>query len=210
MQMWVGRQRTLGQELQMSWLAHGQKISATLLTHSQLSETVHWQLSVTLVSFLMLVRDWIRWTRPRVQIAKSAITGNDIRIARLESAVLAVPVHFSFAVYHRAPGGVTISLTGRSSEPCYDRNGSDTNCQFRKGFRHDDSRQRLTRHHLSGGAQGPDPVQALLQAGPPDAVQPPPAAEGTLWCLVAADAGAVLRRIAAKRANVVLLNIFIS
>src|ERR1700720_2413415 len=70
------------------------------------------------------------------------------------------------------------------------------------------TRQRMTRHHLSGGAQGPDPVQALLQAGPPDAVQPPPAAGGTRWCLVAADAGrAVLRRIAAKRANVVLLNI---
>jgi hypothetical protein len=139
--MWVGRQRTLGQELQMSWLAHGQKISATLLTrlvHSQLSETVHWQLSVTLVSFLMLVRDWIRWTRPRVQIAKSAITGNDIRIARLESAVLAVPVNFSFAVYHRAPGGVTISLTGRSSEARYDRNGSDTNCQVRRDSCHDD------------------------------------------------------------------------
>src|SRR5215471_11091900 len=32
------------------------------------------------------------------------------------------------------------------------------------------------RHQLSGGAQGPDHVQALLQAGPPDAVQPPPAA----------------------------------
>jgi hypothetical protein len=31
----------------------------------------------------------------------------------------------------------------------------------------------VLRHHLSGGAQGPDPVQALLQAGPPDAVQPP-------------------------------------
>ena len=36
------------------------------------------------------------------------------------------------------------------------------------------------RHQLSGGAQGPDPVQALLQAGPPDAVQPPPAEAGTL------------------------------
>jgi len=36
--------------------------------------------------------------------------------------------------------------------------------------------------------KGPDPEQALLQAGPPDAVQPPPTAEGTLWCLVAADA----------------------
>jgi hypothetical protein len=34
------------------------------------------------------------------------------------------------------------------------------------------------RHHLSGGAHGPDPVQALLQAGPPDAVQPAPAATG--------------------------------
>src|SRR6516162_6945359 len=121
----------------MSWPANEQKISATLLTslvHSQLSVTVHWQLSVTLVSFLMLVRDWIRWTRPRVQIAKSAITGNDIRIARLESAVLAVPVHFSFAVYHRAPGGVTVSLTGGSSGPCYNRNGSETDCQFRRDF----------------------------------------------------------------------------
>jgi hypothetical protein len=38
-----------------------------------------------LVSFLMLVCDWIRWIRPRVQIA-----------------------HFSFAVDYRAPGGVTI------------------------------------------------------------------------------------------------------
>src|SRR6516225_3424718 len=141
LQMWVGRQRTRSQELQMSWPANGQKISATLLTslvHSQLSVTVHWQLSVTLVSFLMLVRDWIRWTRPRVQIAKSAITGNDIRIARLESAVLAVPVHFSFAVYHRAPGGVTVSLTGGSSGPCYNRNGSETDCQFRRDFCHDD------------------------------------------------------------------------
>jgi len=35
-------------------------------------------------------------------------------------------------------------------------------------------------HHLSGGAQGPDPVQALLQAGPPDAVQPPPAAAASV------------------------------
>ena len=73
------------------------------------------------------------------------------------------------------------------------------------------SERTLERMRVSGGAQGPDPVQALLQAGPPDAVQPPLAAEGTLWCLVAADAGrALLRRIAAKRANVVLLNIFIS
>ena len=39
-------------------------------------------------------------------------------------------------------------------------------------------RQRITRHQLSGGAHGPDPVQALLQAGPPDAVQPPPPAVG--------------------------------
>ncbi len=74
----------------------------------------------------------------------------------------------------------------------------------------DDDPSLSSCHHLSGGAQGPDPVQALLQAGPPDAVQPLLAAAGT-WCLVAADAGrAVLRRIAAKRANVVLSNIFIS
>src|SRR6516162_873503 len=39
-----------------------------------------------------------------------------------------------------------------------------------------DEAQPRMKLHLSGGAQGPDPVQALLQAGPPDAVQPPPAA----------------------------------
>jgi hypothetical protein len=36
------------------------------------------------------------------------------------------------------------------------------------------------RHQRSGGAQGPDPEQALLQAGPPDAVQPPPTAAGVM------------------------------
>src|SRR5215472_13709398 len=48
-------------------------------------------------------------------------------------------------------------------------------CQYRT---FEEARQQMTCHHLSGGAQaggaqGPDPVQALLQAGPPDAVQPP-------------------------------------
>jgi len=134
LQMWVGRQRTRGQELQMSWPAHGQKTSATLLT-----SLVHSQLSVTLVLFLMLVRDWIRWTRPRVQIAKSAITGNDIRIARLESAVLAVPIHLSFAVYYRAPGGIAISSAGRSSKRRCGRKSRETKYQFCRGFfQHDE------------------------------------------------------------------------
>src|ERR1700740_3237891 len=33
--------------------------------------------------------------------------------------------------------------------------------------------RQMTRHQLSGGAQGPDPVQALLQDGPPFAGQTP-------------------------------------
>jgi hypothetical protein len=47
LQMWVGRQRMRGRELQMLWPAHGQKFSATLLTKLVQSVTVHWQLSVT-------------------------------------------------------------------------------------------------------------------------------------------------------------------
>src|SRR5215469_17950458 len=103
--MWVGRQPPRWQELQMSRPAIERKISATLLARLV-------QLSVTLVSLLMLVRDWIRRAGPRVQIAKSAITRDHVRNAFLHSAVLAVPVHVSFEVYYCAPRGVTISSTG--------------------------------------------------------------------------------------------------
>jgi hypothetical protein len=37
-----------------------------------------------------------------------------------------------------------------------------------------------THHHLSGGAQGPDPVQALLQDGPPEGGQLSPNALGSM------------------------------
>jgi hypothetical protein len=41
------------------------------------------------------VGDYLRRSRPRVQIAKAAITGEYVTqmVARLECAVLAVPVH---------------------------------------------------------------------------------------------------------------------
>jgi len=91
------------------------------------------------VSFLVLVCDSIRWTRPRVQIAKAAIAGDYVRDAFFYSAVLAVPVHVSLEAYYCAPRGITISPAGRRSEPCCRRKGSDTNRLFRKGFRHVDS-----------------------------------------------------------------------
>jgi len=75
-------------------------------------------------------------SRPRVQSAKAAITGDYVRAAFLNRAVLAVPVHVSAESYYRAPGGITISSAGRSSEPRRRRKGNDANCQFRKG--HDD------------------------------------------------------------------------
>ena len=91
------------------------------------------------VSSLMFIGDCRSRTRPRVQIAKSAITRDHVRNAFLHSTVLAVPVHVSFEVYYCAPGGVTISSTGRSSEPRYRHSRSETNCQFHKGFCHDKS-----------------------------------------------------------------------
>jgi hypothetical protein len=41
------------------------------------------------------------------------------------------------------------------------------------------------RHQLSGGAQGPDPVQALLQDGPPFAGQAPVMLRGTVLKIIA-------------------------
>jgi hypothetical protein len=76
----------------------------------------------------LLIRSW-----PRVQSAKAAITGDYVRAAFLNRAVLAVPVHVSAESYYRAPGGITVSSAGRSSEPRRRRKGNNTNCQFRKG-----------------------------------------------------------------------------
>ena len=85
----------------------------------------------------MFVCDCLKRTRPRVQIAKSAITCDHVRNTFLHSAVLTVPVHVALEVHYSAPGGVTISLAGRGSEPGCRCKSSDTKCQFRKGFRHD-------------------------------------------------------------------------
>ena len=62
--------------------------------------TSHWHLLVTRVSFLMFVRDYLGGSRSRVQSAKTSITGDDIRHAFLNCAVLAVPVHVSLQGYY--------------------------------------------------------------------------------------------------------------
>jgi hypothetical protein len=60
-------------------------------------------------------------------------------VARLECGVLAVPVHTALTgINYRAPGGFARGMAGRSSEPSRRHKGRDTNCQFRRGFRHDD------------------------------------------------------------------------
>jgi hypothetical protein len=98
------------------------------------------RLSVSRVSFLIFVRDCLRRSRPRVQIAKAAITGEYVTqmVARLECAVLAVPVHGSLSdINYRAPGGITISSAGRSPKRHRGGEHSNAKCQFRKGFFHD-------------------------------------------------------------------------
>ena len=69
------------------------------------------------LSFLMLVSDCVGRPRPRVQIAKAAITSNYIRNTLFHRAVLAIPVSISSKAIDSAPGGVAISSAGRSSEP---------------------------------------------------------------------------------------------
>jgi len=91
------------------------------------------------VSFLISVRDYLRRTWPRVQIAKTAITGDHVRAAFFYRAILAVPVHVTCPnVYYCTPRSITKSSTGRGSEPRRRQKGGDANHQFRKGFRHDD------------------------------------------------------------------------
>src|SRR5271166_2488030 len=89
------------------------------------------------VSFLILifVRDHLRRSRPRVQIAKAAITGEHVRDAFFHRAVLAVPVHSTCPdVYYCAPRGIAKSLARRSSKRRRRCKSSDTKHQFRKGF----------------------------------------------------------------------------
>ena len=91
-------------------------------------------LSVLRVAFPVFVRNYLRWSRPRVQIAKAAITGEyvTILVTCLECFVLAVPVHVAFSKADDcAPGGITISSAGRASEPRCRRKSSNTKCQFR-------------------------------------------------------------------------------
>jgi hypothetical protein len=68
------------------------------------------------VSFLMIfVRDHLRRSWPRVQIAKAAITGEYVTqmVARLECGVLAVPVHGACPdVYYCAPRGIATRSAG--------------------------------------------------------------------------------------------------
>ena len=89
------------------------------------------------MTFLVFVRDYLRWARPWVHVAKAAIS-QPVRIARLKSAVLAVPVRLTFAVYYCAPGSIAKSSAGRSSKRCRRCKSSDTKYQFRRGFQHDE------------------------------------------------------------------------
>ena len=94
--------------------------------------------SVLLVALPEFVGDYLGWSRPRVQIAKTAITCNDIRIGRLESAILAVPVSIFSDAIDCAPGGIAISSAGCSSKRRRRCKSSDTKYQFRECFQHDE------------------------------------------------------------------------
>jgi hypothetical protein len=70
------------------------------------------------VAFRVFVGDYLRWSRPRVQIAKAAITGEYVTqmVARLECAVLAVPVRSALVdINDRAPRGIAKGMAWRSS-----------------------------------------------------------------------------------------------
>jgi hypothetical protein len=96
-------------------------------------------LSVWRLPFLMSVRDELRRSGPRIQIAKAAITGDHVRATFFNRAVLAVPVHVTWPdVYHSTPGGIAIGSTGRSSEPHNRRKCGDSGGHFPKAFRHDE------------------------------------------------------------------------
>src|SRR6516165_2912321 len=95
-------------------------------------------LSVLRVTFLVFVRDYLRWSRPWIHVAKATISQR-VRIARCERAVLAVPVHVAFSkAFHRAPGSIAKSTAGRSSKRRRRCKSSDTKRQFCKGFQHNE------------------------------------------------------------------------
>jgi hypothetical protein len=128
-------------------------------------------LSVSRVSFLIFVRDYLRRSRPRVQIAKAAITGEYVTqmVARLECGVLAVPVHGALSdVNHRAPRGITISSAGRSPKRHRGGERSNAKCQFRNGFCHDLNTAR--EKHIPFQRVG----LAFLMGGTPLPIQLPP------------------------------------
>jgi hypothetical protein len=86
----------------------------------------------------MLVHDRVGGTRPRVQIAKAAITGDDVGDTFFYRAVVAVPIHITCTdVDYCAPGRVTTSMTRASSPARRRRKCSDANDQFRASFNHD-------------------------------------------------------------------------
>ena len=98
------------------------------------------RLSVSRVAVLIFVRDYLRRSRPRVQIAKAAITSEYVAqmVARLEREILTVPIHGACPdVNNRAPGGIAISSARRS--PKRHRRGERSNAkrQFRYGFCHE-------------------------------------------------------------------------
>src|SRR5215468_11139096 len=90
--------------------------------------------SVSAVSF-QSVGGYLRRPRPRVQIAKAAITGEYVTqmVARLECGVLAVPVHSAGTdIYHRAPRGIAIGMARSSPQARYSSNDGDGSRQSRE------------------------------------------------------------------------------
>jgi hypothetical protein len=93
------------------------------------------------MSFLMAIGDYLRRSRPRVQIAEAAITGEYVTqmVADLECGVLAVPVHIALSgIYYRAPRGIAKGMAWRSSKRRRRCKSSDTKRQFRQGFQHNE------------------------------------------------------------------------
>ena len=99
-------------------------------------------LLVLRVAFRVFVGDYLRRSRPRVQSAKAAITGEYVTqmVARLECGVLAVPVHSALSDTNlRAPRGIARGMAWRSSKRRRRCKSSDTKRQFRKGFQHNEA-----------------------------------------------------------------------
>jgi len=97
-------------------------------------------LIVSRVSFLRVVSDSGRWTRPRVRIAETATAAGHVRHTFRDCPILAVPINTpTDESYDCTPGGITERAARRSSEHRRRRKGSDNNRQFSKSSRHDAS-----------------------------------------------------------------------